>query len=105
MSASKPSVRTPPSRFPEGRSIRAIRESLGWSRNDLSRETKLARQTVFAAETGWRDQRPTLETLERVASTLGCDVATLLTEDVDALCAVYRAARDAEPAPAVDAAS
>lgn len=60
------------------RNVRRLREERHLSIAALGRDAGLAKQTIAAIEAG--KGNPTVETLERLASTLGVSVRALLTE-------------------------
>lgn len=68
---------------PNGGWIRAIRESLGMSGAELGRRIGVSAQAVSAMERSERSGAIRLETLERAANALGCDVVYALVPRQD----------------------
>jgi transcriptional regulator with XRE-family HTH domain len=59
-----------------GLAVRAARRERGWAQEELSAAAGLDRTYVSGLERGQRN--PTLTTLERVASALGCSLSDLI---------------------------
>lgn len=59
---------------PHGGWIRAVRDALGMSAADLAARMHVAQSTVARLEASERDGRIQLNTLERAADALGCDL-------------------------------
>jgi predicted DNA-binding mobile mystery protein A len=66
------------STIPKGGWIRAIREALGMTAADLGARMGLAATTVLSLESSEREHRIRLNSLEKVADALDCDVVYAL---------------------------
>ncbi|WP_182877774.1 helix-turn-helix domain-containing protein [Microbispora sp. H10670] len=60
-----------------GRAVRAMRETRGWSQNDLAREAGMTQSAVARFEAG--GTVPTLPVIERLANALDAEVEVRLT--------------------------
>lgn len=60
-----------------GRNVRAARQSLGWTQEQLALECGLKRTYLVEIEGGKRN--PTLKVVERLAAVLGVEASALLT--------------------------
>ncbi|GAB3150401.1 helix-turn-helix domain-containing protein [Microbispora hainanensis] len=65
-----------------GKTIRAMRETRGWSQSDLARAAGMTQSAVARFEAG--GTVPTLPVIERLASALDADVEVRLTPRVPA---------------------
>ena len=71
-------------RFPQGSGsprsgwVRAMRQALGMSQAQLAARVGISRATVQKLELAERSRRITLDSLDRLASALGCQVAIAL---------------------------
>lgn len=70
--------RDTPTVAPRSGWIRAIRDALGMSSNDLARRMGVSKARVGQIERGERERTITLDTLERAADALGCRVEYVL---------------------------
>lgn len=70
--------REAPTPAPRSGWIRAVRDALGMSTNDLARRVGLSKARISQIERAERERSLTLDTLERVATALGCRVEYVL---------------------------
>lgn len=70
--------RDAPTSAPKSGWIRAVRDALGMSTNDLARRVGLSKARISQIERAERERSLTLDTLERVAAGLGCRVEYVL---------------------------
>jgi predicted DNA-binding mobile mystery protein A len=70
--------RDKPTIAPRSGWLRAIRDSLGMSTNDLARRVGLSKGRISQIERAERERTLTLATLDRVAAALGCRVEYVL---------------------------
>lgn len=70
--------RDTPTIAPRSGWIRAIRDALGMSTNELARRMGVSKARVGQIERGERERTITLDTLERAADALGCRVEYVL---------------------------
>jgi putative transcriptional regulator len=70
-----------PRSIPVGKRVRLLREEQGMSQDDLARRAGLSRQTIVDLE-GNDDYSPRLETLEKIAGALGCNVGKVIGVDL-----------------------
>lgn len=74
--------------------IRAIRESLGMTRDELAQRLGVTRQRVFAIEAAEADGALKLDTLRRAAEALDCTLVYALVPKESLQSAVERRARE-----------
>jgi transcriptional regulator with XRE-family HTH domain len=57
--------------------VTALREKQGISQSELERKADLSKGTI----TNWKNRKPNMTSLEKVAKALGCDVTYFMTDD------------------------
>ena len=57
--------------------VTELREKLGLSQSELERKADLSKGTI----TNWKNRKPNMTSLEKVAKALGCDVTYFITEN------------------------
>ena len=57
--------------------VTALREKLGISQSELERKADLSKGTI----TNWKNRKPNMTSIEKVAKALGCDVTYFMTDD------------------------
>ncbi len=73
--------RETPTVAPRSGWVRAIRDALGMSSNELAKRAGLSKGRIGQIERAEQDRSLTLATLERVAAALGCRVEYVLVPD------------------------
>lgn len=59
--------------------VKKLREGLGWSQNELARQSKVSQPYISELEDG-KAQNPSMKTLGKIAGALGVTVSELLEE-------------------------
>lgn len=54
-----------------------LRENLGMSQSELERKANLSKGTI----TNWKNRKPNMTSLEKVANALGCDITYFIADE------------------------